>query len=196
MPSFNAYHKWLGIRPEEQPANHYRLLGINVFESDADVIASAADQRMGHVRLYQAGEHAAFSQRILNELAMARVCLLNPEKKLAYDQALRAQLAPPPAVTESVESPVIAEPRNVIPDLSFAPTYRKLYKKSTPFYLPWVLSGFGGLMVIAVLVVIARSDRNEQKTVRTPPTTAVAEEPSPKKAKPTVVNSPNTQLKK
>ena len=86
MPSFDAYHKWLGIRPEEQPANHYRLLGINLFEGDADVIASAADQRMGHVRLFQTGEHAAFSQRILNELATARVCLLNSSKKVAYDQ--------------------------------------------------------------------------------------------------------------
>ena len=23
---FNPYHVWLGIPPEEQPANHYRLL--------------------------------------------------------------------------------------------------------------------------------------------------------------------------
>ena len=25
---FDPYHRWLGIPPEEQPADHYRLLGI------------------------------------------------------------------------------------------------------------------------------------------------------------------------
>ena len=91
--TFDPYHKWLGIRPEEQPANHYRLLGVVLFEDDLDAIASAADQRMAHVRSFQTGVHAAWSQRILNELAAARVCLLNPQKKAAYDQALQAAIA-------------------------------------------------------------------------------------------------------
>ena len=26
--NFDPYYKWLGIPPEEQPPNHYRLLGI------------------------------------------------------------------------------------------------------------------------------------------------------------------------
>ena len=34
---FDPYHKWLGIPPDQQPAHHYRLLGIGLFESDADV---------------------------------------------------------------------------------------------------------------------------------------------------------------
>ena len=40
--SFDPYHKWLGIPPDQQPAHHYRLLGIGLFESDADVIEAAA----------------------------------------------------------------------------------------------------------------------------------------------------------
>src|SRR5687768_18381170 len=40
---FDPYHKWLAIPPEEQPPHHYRLLGIKLFESDPDVIESAAD---------------------------------------------------------------------------------------------------------------------------------------------------------
>ena len=40
--AFDPYHKWLGIPPEQQPASHYRLLGIAEFESDADVIDTAA----------------------------------------------------------------------------------------------------------------------------------------------------------
>jgi len=90
--SFDPYHKWLGISPKDQPPHHYRLLGIDLFESDPDVISSAADQRMGHVRVFQTGKHSALSQQILNEIAGARVCLLSPEKKAEYDRRLRAQL--------------------------------------------------------------------------------------------------------
>jgi hypothetical protein len=50
---------------------------------------------MGHVRTYQVGKHADASQRLLNELAAAAVCLLDREKKTAYDARLRARLAAP-----------------------------------------------------------------------------------------------------
>ena len=86
---FDAYYKWLGISPGEQPPNHYRLLGVNLFESDAEVIANAADARMAHVKTFQTGRHSAISQRILNEVASAKVCLLNPSRKSEYDRRLR-----------------------------------------------------------------------------------------------------------
>lgn len=86
---FDAYHKWLGIPSGEQPPHHYRLLGIALFEGDRDVIESAADQRMAHLRSFQAGGHAAMSQKLLNEVAAAKLCLLTPEKKAAYDAALK-----------------------------------------------------------------------------------------------------------
>ena len=44
---FDPYHKWLGIPPEEQPPNHYRLLGLPPFEADLDVIDAAAKARSG-----------------------------------------------------------------------------------------------------------------------------------------------------
>lgn len=90
---FDPYRKWLGIPEWEQPPNHYRLLGINLFEDDPDVIETAADRQMGHIRNYQAGKHSALSQRLLNELSAARICLLNLEKKKAYDEKLRTELA-------------------------------------------------------------------------------------------------------
>lgn len=91
--TFDPYHKWLGIAPSQQPPHHYRLLGIEPFEEDAEVIAAAADRQMAHVRTFQAGPHAAWCQRILNELAAARVCLLDPERKRQYDAMLRDRLA-------------------------------------------------------------------------------------------------------
>jgi hypothetical protein len=91
--AFDPYHKWLGIAPQQQPPHYYRLLGIDVFEEDPDVIAAAADRQMAHVRSYQSGRHAEASRRLLNELAAARICLLSPKKKQVYDAALRARLA-------------------------------------------------------------------------------------------------------
>ncbi|HEX3725341.1 MAG TPA: hypothetical protein VHV08_03830 [Pirellulales bacterium] len=90
--TFNGYHVWLGIPPSEQPPNHYRLLGIAMYEADMDVIDHASDRQMAHVRTFQSGRHGALSQQILNELAAARLCLLNSEKKIAYDEQLRAKL--------------------------------------------------------------------------------------------------------
>jgi len=90
--TFDAYHKWLGIPPEEQPPNHYRLLGLPPLEDDPDVIEHAADQRMSHLRTLQVGRRAELSQRLLNDVAAARVVLSNPEKKAAYDATLRQEL--------------------------------------------------------------------------------------------------------
>lgn len=91
--TFDAYRKWLGIPPEEQPPHHYRLLGIRVFEEDPDVIINAADRQMAHVRTFQGGANSDASQRLLNELAAARLTLLDPVKRAPYDVALRADLA-------------------------------------------------------------------------------------------------------
>jgi hypothetical protein len=49
---------------------------------------------MAHVRTFQLGRHTNLSQRLLNELAAARLCLLKSECKVAYDQQLRDCLAP------------------------------------------------------------------------------------------------------
>ena len=100
---FDPYHKWLGIPLADQPPNHYRLLGIQVFESDLDAIANAADQRMTRVRSFQSGKYSAESQRLLNELAAARVCLLKPDRKGAYDETLKARQSA--AVARPVDRP-------------------------------------------------------------------------------------------
>ncbi|MGD9721637.1 MAG: hypothetical protein AB7O59_05885 [Pirellulales bacterium] len=94
--TFDGYHVWLGIPPAEQPPNHYRLLGISLFEKDADVIDHAADRQMAHVRTFQAGKNGAVSQQLLNELAGARLCLLNPAKKASYDEQLRSKISAAP----------------------------------------------------------------------------------------------------
>jgi len=89
---FDPYHKWLGIPPKLQPPNHYRLLGVELFESDLDVIDAAANQRMAYLQGLASGEHGELSQPLLNELATARVCLMDLNDKEVYDAELRQQI--------------------------------------------------------------------------------------------------------
>ena len=91
--SFDPYYTWLGIPPAEQPPNYYRLLGISVFEPNAEVISHAADRQMLQLRTFQSGKHAQLSQKLLNEVSTARVCLLSPGKKQAYDARPRADVS-------------------------------------------------------------------------------------------------------
>lgn len=113
---FDPYHRWLGIPARDQPPNHYRLLGIERFEADLDVIRDAAEQRIAHVRTYQLGPHAAVSQRILNELGAARAALLDAERKVAYDAELQSLVQPPPIAPP----PVRRRPAWLIPASTIA----------------------------------------------------------------------------
>lgn len=107
---FNPYHVWLGIPPEEQPPHHYRLLGISLFESNARVIAIAAQRQMAHVKTFAVGEHAEATQSILNELVRAKLCLMDPAKKAAYDQSLKQAAGKPDKTPVGPAQPVVATP--------------------------------------------------------------------------------------
>ncbi len=104
--TFDPYHEWLGIPARLQPPTHYRLLGIAVFEESPTVIENAADRQMAHLRTFQTGKHVAESQKLLNEVATAKVCLLNPEKKAAYDAQLRQKLRDRPLPQPPLPPPV------------------------------------------------------------------------------------------
>lgn len=106
MSQFDGYHKWLGIPPNEQPPNHYRLLGVALFEDDADVIDSAANRQSAYLQQCASGKQIALSQKLLNEVAAARVCLLNPKKKKAYDAQLREKIEAAQAQQEAEENPL------------------------------------------------------------------------------------------
>jgi hypothetical protein len=107
---FDPYYTWLGIPPEDQPADHYRLLGLKRFEANAEVISNVSDQRMGHLRTLQTGKRAAESQKLLNELAAATRVLLDPAQKKKYDAELKSQLAAatPPVAKRAVAKPLPA----------------------------------------------------------------------------------------
>ena len=87
-PPFDPYYKWLGIPPKDQPPHFYRLLGIEDFETDVDVIENAAARLISQLRTYAIGPNSEDSHKLLNEVASARVTLLNPARKAEYDQSL------------------------------------------------------------------------------------------------------------
>ena len=90
---FDPYHAWLGIPKWDQPANAYRLLGVEGFEKNRQVIEAAANRQMAYLQEISAGdEHIDESQKLLSQISRARVVLLNPAKKKAYDKKLSTQL--------------------------------------------------------------------------------------------------------
>ncbi|QDS89543.1 hypothetical protein EC9_37430 [Rosistilla ulvae] len=89
QPAFDPYHTWLGIPPDQQPANMYRLLGLERFEANADVIDVAANRQVAYLRQVGVGDKLPFAKRLATEIADARRVLLDNKLRNAYDQQLR-----------------------------------------------------------------------------------------------------------
>lgn len=104
---FDPYYLWLGIPPHEQPPNHYRLLGIAAFESNASVIDAAASRQSTYLHSVATGPQRQASQKLLTEIAAARRTLLNAESKQAYDSELKSRLA---SATPKAAAPPVARP--------------------------------------------------------------------------------------
>ena len=142
--SLDPYYLWLGIPPEEQPPNHYRLLVIQRFENNRDVISHAAEQRISHVRSMQMGPRSSETQKILNELAAARICLMTPDQKTAYDARLQAE-----EKTSAGSAPRITEPPPAAPP-EYAPQREAAKQTGHAFLTPAAIS-----VVIASAIVLA-----------------------------------------
>lgn len=93
MPSeFDAYYEWLGISPQHQPPDHYRLLGLEAFETNLAVVENAAKRQRLFVETFCGGSRGDHAQSMLDQIAVAKTCLLDPLQKDRYDATLRNQL--------------------------------------------------------------------------------------------------------
>jgi len=169
--SFNPYHKWLGIPLQDQPANHYRLLGVEPFENDADVIDGAADQRMAHLRKFQSGEHAKLSQKLLNEVSAARITLLNPKKRAQYDAHLQSTLDPlaplPGGSNDVLAAAAMAEQAPAALPQTAGPRVAKKQRrpqKRTPAWVMPAVIGAVSLFVLLGLGVVLIAMRSKKAT--------------------------------
>ena len=196
---FDPYHVWLGIPPQEQPPNHYRLLGVALFEVQAEVIDTAADRQMAHLRTFQSGKHAELSQRLLNEVAAARLCLLNSAKRADYDERLRRRMQPRWAQPVMAQVAATADSQQWADILAYAPVTartRGVVRKRKTSLGPLVVVAIAGVLVLAAILartVIHRADDPAASaeaivpTVRTLPEGPAAKElapPPPITAKP------------
>jgi WD40 repeat protein len=158
MSDFDPYHKWLGIPPQEQPAHHYRLLGITDFEDDRDTISAAAEQRTIYLRTLQAGEHEVLVAQLLNEVSQARVCLLDGKSKSRYDTQLRSDLEPAP------EQDPLAFAAEELAAISSRPTTRSRSLGGKPFWKePWAIPAAAGGVVVLLLLMWLFSSGEEPK---------------------------------
>ncbi len=85
---FDPYQNWLGIPPQEQPPNYYRLLTLKPLETDLDLITRTVDKLTAYLQARSKGKNAAHALRLLDEVSVARACLLDPASKAVYDSAL------------------------------------------------------------------------------------------------------------
>jgi hypothetical protein len=153
--SLDPYHLWLGIPPGEQPPTPYRLLGLRPFESDPEVIANAADRQTLHLRTFQLGEQSELSERLLNEVAAARVTLLDLAKKARYDEQLRARservmVAPVSAQPAPSSKPALLGIPRPVPSTRLRSTPRRRRR-----WLPrWMVPAAVVVILAAALVLV------------------------------------------
>jgi hypothetical protein len=84
----DVYRDWLGITETARPLNYYQLLRLNQFEDNVGLVRQRYRKINSHVRKFAAGDFAARSQELLNELAKAMLCLTDARRKREYDASL------------------------------------------------------------------------------------------------------------
>lgn len=164
--SFDPYQEWLEIRPEDQPPSHYRLLGIDEFESDSSVIDQAGKSRAAYLHQLAGGPNRASVQKLLNEVAKARRTLLDPEARELYDNQLREQPADSTAAVPAIQlaavdkSPVRAQRKSANPRTT---TGRKPRSKS--WYDDWRIhvASASMLLLVAIVAVIYTNTRGDSR---------------------------------
>jgi formylglycine-generating enzyme required for sulfatase activity len=204
---FDPYYQWLGIPTDQQPPDHYRLLGIQRFESDANIIRAAAEQRFVYLRTFQLSPQVDLSERLLNEIAAAKVCLLDPKAKTIYDATL-----PPGRAARSKPTPPIPASAPPAPDwleeLGIASTIPTPIEAARPVLLPlnrrlrlqfrkrkatWLAAAAGALLLLAAIgLVILPAGRGSYEVA------PVADNLAPPKPRPAVyavtVDPPGAQV--
>ncbi|HUT88809.1 MAG TPA: hypothetical protein VMY37_04895 [Thermoguttaceae bacterium] len=83
---FDPYGQWLKIPAARRPPSYYDLVGVPDDETDRERIDDAAMERIERVRTRALGQHVEHVTQLLNELAEALDCLIDPGQRNAYDR--------------------------------------------------------------------------------------------------------------
>ena len=132
MPDdFDPYKSWLSISPEQQPPDHYQLLGINRYEPSIKIIERAVNQRVELLQNLSNGPNVVHAQKLLNEIAAARVCLTDPQKKSAYDRQLQNPAKPVQRNVPTESKPKPAMPESSVPNIQIQDDKKNAYKSNS-----------------------------------------------------------------
>ena len=115
----DVYRDWLGIKEPDRPLNYYQLLRLSRFEDDAAKIREHYRKLNAHVRKYSSGQYAKLSQKLLNELARAMLCLTDARRKTEYD-ASQGRTTSAEAGTASLEELLLGRKAVTTEDLDKA----------------------------------------------------------------------------
>jgi formylglycine-generating enzyme required for sulfatase activity len=165
--SGDVYAQLLGLPPGARPPDHYSLLGIPLFTSNRRTVEEAAHRRMEHldrIALHPDSATRKAVQRLMTEVAQARVCLANPPAKARYDAELSARLG--------LDHPTV--------DIGPGPFWRKKPVLIAGAVLAAIL--IAGASVMAVYVVKSLWPRPSKTTPVMPP--IVKKQPSKPVVKP------------
>lgn len=160
MPDdFDPYLEWLGIETEQNPPEHYLLLGLEPLETDLRLIQRAASRQMSRLEPYLNGEHSHLYWTVIEDLATARNCLLDPGLKSRYDFRLRGDTV---AEAEPEPEPVVAPParKEERPKPNPAKSKRKPARPSSPvFPIALIVTGFVAIVLgIGTIIVFQNQD--------------------------------------
>ena len=124
---------------------------------------------MRHVRDFQNGPHSHYSQKLLNELSAARICLLNSTSKRPYDLRIQSSSS---KSEPAVPPPHIEPPPVFVPQLDFqaiqAPG-RRARKKTPNNSGLWALGLSLAAFSILVLIALSQSPSVKESSMPTLP---------------------------
>ncbi|HQU45970.1 MAG TPA: hypothetical protein PK867_24365, partial [Pirellulales bacterium] len=118
----NPYRDWLGIESPSATPSYYELLGLPPLESDTGKIGAAFQRQSQRLSPHLSGGDSDAAQRLLAELAEARMTLLTPTAKRAYDQALASRYQSSPESTRPPVSAAASGPGPLLPPAASAPS--------------------------------------------------------------------------
>ena len=85
----DPYQELLGIPPEEQPADAYRLLGLARYTKDDDMVRAAVAHRISGLKAEERPEFKEAAERLVHEVEAAGELLRDAAHREAYDAKLR-----------------------------------------------------------------------------------------------------------
>ena len=109
----NPYLVFLELETAPKKPTYYELLAVEQDEQDESVISKGCEQALAKVRSFKPGSNARIWLAILDELALAKNTLIDPEERLQYDQKLANGTLP-----GELEYVVLEGPLEIVESLS------------------------------------------------------------------------------